>query len=50
MAVLGGPIRGIFGCLLGIKLKISFLSVFEGIFSIKSMNYFLSGSHAKFQA
>jgi hypothetical protein len=41
MAVLSGPKMGIFGHFWGEKLKINFLSIFEGIFSIMSKNYFL---------
>jgi hypothetical protein len=40
MAALSGPKRGIFGCIRGVNLKINFLSIFEGIFLIKSKNYF----------
>jgi hypothetical protein len=40
MAFLSGSKMGIFGHFLGVKLKINYLSSFEGIFSIKSKSYF----------
>jgi hypothetical protein len=40
MAILSGPKRGISGRSLGVKLKLSFLSLFEEIFSIKFKNSF----------
>jgi hypothetical protein len=49
MAILSSQKRGIFGHLLGVKLILSFLSLFEGILSIKSKNYLFLGSHTKFQ-
>jgi hypothetical protein len=49
MVVLSGPKRGIFGHFFGEKLKINFLSIFEGIFFHHVQELFLLGSHAKFQ-
>jgi hypothetical protein len=41
VAVFNSSKGGIFGSYLGVKLKINFLSIFEGTFSIKLKNYLL---------